>query len=141
VDEVPYVDVAPSDYVAVQQLLGTYCQLADLGDGSAWANLFAEDGEFVVGDGTPVRGRNELAAVVQDVPQREVLRHWVGAPVVTEASENALMLRTYSLNLSLPGDGMGLTFIRRTTTAEWHLVKVRDVWKILRRVTRVNAEV
>jgi len=135
------VAIDPADYVAIQQLLGRYCQLVDAGDAEGWADLFLEDGEFVVEGGATMRGRAQLAEIVRDVTARECIRHWIGAPVVTSANGVRMTARTYQLNLNLPRDGGGLAFIRRATTAEWTFAKADGAWRIARRSTRVDAEV
>jgi len=135
------VAIDPVDYVEIQQLLGRYCQLVDAGDAEGWAELFLEDGEFVIESGATMRGREQLAGIVRDVTARERIRHWVGAMLVTSADGEHATARTYQLNLNLPTDGRGLVFIRRATTAEWTFAKVAGSWRIARRATAVDAEV
>lgn len=135
------VAIDPADYVEIQQLLGRYCQLVDAGDAEAWADLFLEEGEFVVAGGATMRGRAQLMQIVRDVTARECIRHWIGAPVITSADDGRMTARTYQLNLNLPRDRSGLAFIRRATTAEWVFAKVDGAWRIARRSTRVDAEV
>lgn len=63
---------------ACTRLMLDYSHFADTGRFDDWANLFAEDAEFVAG-GRTIAGRKDIRAMVAPVPDR------VGMHVITNA--------------------------------------------------------
>ena len=78
----------PDDVDAVRQLVARYAQVFDAGDAQGWASLFVEDGEVVVDDNPPVRGRPALTEFLLGI-ETGSMRHFAVNEVISVNGDTA----------------------------------------------------
>lgn len=72
----------PNDEAAIQGLIQELGEAWDRGDADAYASLFTEDADYVVFDGTHLKGRQEIAEAHRPLFERFMK----GSRLVTESS-------------------------------------------------------
>ncbi|MEU3353826.1 SRPBCC family protein [Streptomyces sp. NPDC037389] len=119
--------VPPATYAALQQFYAAQLRLLDDGEGGAWAETFAEDGEFDGnnGDGSnrpkPLRGRAAIAAAVAAAgPRPGRRRHFTGMLTARQRPDGSVVTRFYALVVDT-GTGEAPA-LRLTATCEDALV-------------------
>ncbi len=120
------------DLQAIQQLFIDYGEHLDAGDFDAYAALFAEDGEILLGPLGRARGRAEIRALMTSMLAGSVGRtyHVVSSPRITLDGDRATATVMWSA-ASLADDGLA-----RITMIGHHvdeLVRVDDRWYFQRR--------
>lgn len=123
-------DVAPKDYVAIQNLIGAYQWLMDEGDGDGWAALFAEDGVLAGATNQPITGREKLKAIPAVVIETwgGGLRHMAGSVWIHYGeNENSAVAKFY--NEVTTWNGPRPEFFTMALS-EMELIRVNGKWKI-----------
>jgi hypothetical protein len=125
------MSLTADDRLAIAELSVRYGHAFDVGDGAAWARLFAADGVFERPDGSQVSGRETLAAVpagsLSAVPG---MRHFPG-PVVVEEVGGEVRGRSYTQAARLD-DGGALELIVAGEYADTY-VREDGGWRFARR--------
>ena len=88
------IPLSALDYIQIQQLVAKYAYALDSGadNGYAYANLFMPDGVFIRGESNGserVQGRERLAFLARDTPQRRRTPLTVGHYIVNHVIEPA----------------------------------------------------
>jgi uncharacterized protein (TIGR02246 family) len=112
------------DRDAIRDLYARYCWNVDTGAADDWADCFTEDGEFIVGVGDPLVGREALLAFARSLPSG-VLHHMVMNEAI-DVDGDAAACRSSVLVLS---NGAIVT----TGRSEDVLRRVEGSWKIAHR--------
>lgn len=125
------------DLQAIQQLFIDYGEHLDAGDWDAYAELFAEDGEVLLGPMGRATGRAEIKALMVAALAGRVgsTIHIISSPRVSLEGEQATSTVMWSV-ATLADDGLA-----RVTMVGHHidrLVKVDGRWYIQRRKGVVN---
>ncbi|MCW2958304.1 MAG: nuclear transport factor 2, partial [Solirubrobacterales bacterium] len=93
------------DRLAIAELSVRYGHAFDIGDGAAWAAVFAADGVFQRPDGSQVSGREALAAVPSgSLAAMPGMRHFPG-PVVVDEAGGEVRGRSYTQAVRLGPSG------------------------------------
>ena len=80
------------DYAEIQRLYYMYNYAFDSSDGEAYAAVFTEDGEFVVGGGQTLNGREEIAGLPGgrgEVRERPKIFHLTTNVIIEPAPDGA----------------------------------------------------
>ena len=77
------------DLEEIRQLFVDYGHLLDLGDFAAYAQLFAEDGELMLGPLGRAKGRREIEAMMARVGGAGASLHLITSPMVTLDGDRA----------------------------------------------------
>ena len=125
------------DLAAIQQLFIDYGEHLDSGDFEAYAQLFAEDGEVLLGAMGRAKGRGEIKALMQTALAGTLgsTFHIVSSPRVEMNGDRANSTVMWSVATIAP-DGLA-----RLTMVGHHvdqLVKTDGIWYFQRRKGLVN---
>lgn len=120
------------DLQEITQLLVDYGELLDLRDLDGFAELWAEDAEFVMSTGRSARGRAAIRAMLAAVMARSpaAARHIETNPRITLDGDRARSTTMYSVAFT-QDDGLA----RVTMVGHHHdeLVRTGDGWRLHRR--------
>ncbi len=125
------------DLEAIGQLLVDYGELLDLRDLDGFAELWAEDAEFVMSTGRSARGRAAIREMLAEVMARSpaAAMHIETNPRITLDGDRARSTIMYSVAFT-QDDGLA----RVTMVGHHHddLVRTGEGWRIQRRLNVVN---
>ena len=91
------------DLEEIRQLFVDYGFLLDLGDYAAYAQLFAEDGELMLGPMGRAKGRQEIEAMMARIGGAGASVHLITSPIVTLDGDQAVI--TCHVDRHQPGRG------------------------------------
>ena len=125
------------DLQEIQQLFIDYGEHLDAGDADAYAELFAEDAELLLGPVGRARGREDIRKLMRETLSRAAGSsfHIVSSPRISLDGDRASSTVMWSVAAIQP-DGMG-----RLTMVGHHaddLVRTPEGWKIQRRRGLIN---
>jgi len=124
---------ALEDREAVRELIARYGPLADCGDARALAELWTEDGEYVVTGFATARGHSEIAALIDGPVHRQLMAdgcaHILGPAVVTVVGD-AATARCHSLVLRHEA---GSFVVHRVSANRWTFRRTPQGWRAVRR--------
>lgn len=124
---------ALEDREAVRELIARYGPLADAGDAQALAELWTEDGEYVVTGFATARGHAEIAALIEGPVHRQFMAdgcaHLLGPAAVTVAGDVATA-RCHSLVLR---HEEGSFVVHRVSANRWSFRRTAKGWRAVRR--------
>lgn len=127
--------LAPEDYVAIQQLVARYPYALDTGEekGHAYANLFAEDGEFVSPVAT-ITGRASLAEFANGhrPGQGPLLVRNFATNLLIQPAPNGATGKQYGVVINLGENGEPSSIFAGGHFEDVY-VKTSDGWRIKRR--------
>jgi hypothetical protein len=125
-------EIAPADFLAVENLLGKYQWYVDDGDAAGWTSLFTADGVF---DSAfykaRIKGHDALKAVPRNILKQygDRMRHHLGSLHMTYGTDrNEIVARYYSLVTTWLADE-GAKFNCMALYVTW-LIRVDGDWKI-----------
>ena len=125
------------DLEEIRQLFVDYGRLLDAGDVDAYAALFADEGEVLLGPIGRAKGRAAIAELMRKVKSRATARsfHLVTNPVIQLAGDRATSEVLWTV-IRPGGDGrLEVTMFGRH---EDELVRERGRWRFLRRRGRID---
>jgi len=120
------------DLIAIQQLFVDYGRYLDAGDVDAYASLFAEDGELMLGPVGRAKGRaaiRELMAKTLSATGRSSY-HIISSPQVALDGDRASSSVMWSVIASAEGGGLALTMVGRHVD---ELRREREGWRFVKR--------
>jgi len=123
------------DYIDIHNLYGTYTRFTDMGgagDGSDYASLFTEDGEF-----NNAKGRDALRKMIKGFHDRLQKNGWSSRHTYTglvitptpEGAKGSVYLLTFNVTAKPP-------FVDHSGVYEDWLVKTGGGWKYKKRIYR-----
>jgi ketosteroid isomerase-like protein len=120
------------DLVEIQQLFIDYGHHLDRGDFSAYAGLFTEDAELLLGPVARARGRAEIEAVMREalVGQVGSSIHIISSPIIELEGDNATAEVMWT---ALHRDGEGRPVVSMVGRHLDDLVREGARWRIRRR--------
>lgn len=122
-----------ADMLAVNNLILSYGFYVDLCDGDAVANLWTEDGEYIVHNVGSWKGRQQLKEMVASQMHQDYVAagcmHFMGAPQITIEQDEAY---ARSNTLLIKYDTQGFA-IDRVSNNVWHFRKTDTGWKVVLR--------
>ncbi len=124
---------ALEDREAVRELIARYGPLADAGDARALAELWTEDGEYVVTGFATATGHTEIAALIDGPVHRQLMAdgcaHILGPAAVTVAGDTATA-RCHSLVLRHEAGGF---VVHRVSANRWTFRRTAHGWRAVHR--------
>jgi hypothetical protein len=131
--------LSPQDYNEIQQLYARYFWIADLRppDGIAYAQLFTQDGEFIIVGRETVVGRDKIAEWMPKVSAPNAgPSHYATNIMIVPSAEGA---RGGAFAVALaPGEANKPQTISTSFTYEDVLVKTSEGWRFKRRTVRLG---
>jgi uncharacterized protein (TIGR02246 family) len=120
------------DLAEIQQLFIDYGHYLDHGDFSAYAGLFAEDAELLLGPVAKARGRAEIEAVMSQALAGQVGSsiHIISSPIIQLEGDNATAEVMWT---ALHRDGRGRPVVSMVGRHLDDLVREGGRWRIRRR--------
>ena len=120
------------DLLEIQQLCNDYGHHLDNGDVEAYAALFADDGELLLGPVARARGRDEIRDAMTSVlgAPRGSSIHIIGAPTVELAGDTATSEVMWTV---VSRDDAGNALLSMTGRHRDDLVREHGSWRIKRR--------
>lgn len=126
-------DNSMSDREQINNSIFNYGFYVDSCDSAAVANLWLEDGEYIVNGVGHWVGHTQLKDMVKsEVHQNYVSNgcvHFMGAPSIVIDNDDAYA-KSNTLLIKCTSDGF---VIDRVSENTWHFRKIKTGWKILRR--------
>lgn len=124
-----------ADQVEIMQLVAQYGPAVDSGSGGAAAALWTEDGIFDAIPHLRMRGRDDIAAMV-NVSHQSLIRdgcgHVLTVPHIVVDGDRATG-RNYSLQLRWDADA-GRFLVFRVSASTWRWVRTPQGWRIAERI-------
>src|SRR5207253_11521660 len=100
------------DLLAIHQLFVDYGQLLDAGDFDAYANLFAEDGELLLGPVGRAKGRAAIKELMSKNGGRQgASYHIISSPQVALEGDRATARVMWSVVARMPDGSASLTMV------------------------------
>lgn len=125
------------DIAAIQQIVARYGPMADCGDGEGVAQLWAEDGDYVVGDMARFAGHDGLKAMIAADTHQGLIAagcaHFQASPAIELTGDSAVA--TAHSVLLLQRDG-GFEVLR-VSANRWELARGEAGWKVTHRTNRL----
>jgi ketosteroid isomerase-like protein len=125
-----------ADQVEIMQLVAQYGPAVDSGSGEAAAALWTDDGTFDALPHRRMRGRGEIAAMVDDDGHQSMLRsgcgHVLTVPHIVVDGDHATG-RSHALHLRWDA-GAGRFWVARVSANTWRWVRTTQGWRISERV-------
>lgn len=124
------------DQLEITQLVAQYGPAVDSGSGAAAAELWTEDGRFDAVPQRRMRGRGEIAAMVEGAGHRSLLEsgcgHVLTVPHIVLNGDRATG-RSYALNIRW--DAEAQTFwVARLSANTWRWLRTEQGWRIEERI-------
>ena len=127
------------DLAAIQQLFVDYGHHLDRGDLDAYSELFADEGEVLLGPLGRAKGREEIRALMEPVLAGTTGNsfHLIANPVVdlAEGADRAQAEVTWAVIARGEGGAPQLTMLGRHVDV---LIRERGRWRILRREGHID---
>ncbi len=127
---------ALADQVEIMQLVAQYGPAVDSGSGEAAAALWTEDGTFDALPHRRMRGRGEIAAMVDDDGHQDIIRNGCGhvltMPHIVVDGDEATG-RSHALHLRWDA-GAGRFWVARVSANTWRWVRTPQGWRVSERV-------
>jgi ketosteroid isomerase-like protein len=124
---------AVEDREAIRDLIASYGPLADSGNAEAVAELWIEDGSYVVGGIAEAKGGAAIAALLTSETHRALMAdgcaHMLG-PVVIDLEGDRAVARGHSAVFRNGATGFE---VWRVSANRWELVRTADGWRVERR--------
>jgi len=120
------------DLLAIHQLFIDYGRNLDAGDFDAYASLFAEDGEVLLGPVGRAKGRAEIRELMARTlsAQGSNSYHIISSPQVALDGDRATSSVMWSVIAPAAGGGLALTMVGRHVD---ELRRERDGWRFVKR--------
>jgi uncharacterized protein (TIGR02246 family) len=118
------------DLEEIRQLFVDYGLLLDLGDYAAYAHLFAEDGELMLGPMGRAKGRQEIEAMMVRIGSPDASHHLITSPKVTLDGDRAASRVMWTV-INRAEDGNPV--VRMVGHHEDDLVREGGRWRFQRR--------
>ena len=118
------------DLEEIRQLFIDYGFLLDLGDYAAYAQLFAEDGELMLGPMGRAKGRQEIEAMMSRIASPDTSLHLITSPIVTFDGDRAAARVMWTV-INRADDGNPV--VRMVGHHEDDLVRESGRWRFQRR--------
>lgn len=118
------------DLEEIRQLFVDYGHLLDLGDFAAYARLFAEDGELMLGPLGRAKGRREIEAMMARVGGAGASLHLITSPMVTLDGDRATARVMWTV---INRAGNGTPLLGMVGHHEDELVREGGRWRFRRR--------
>ena len=118
------------DFEEIRQLFVDYGFLLDQGDYAAYAQLFAEDGELMLGPMGRAKGRREIEAMMVRIGSPGASLHLITSPMVTLDGDRAAARVMWTV---IDRAEEGSPFVRMVGHHEDDLVREDGAWRFQRR--------
>ena len=120
------------DLLAIHQLFVDYGRYLDAGDVDAYASLFAEDGEVLLGPVGRAKGRAAIRELMAKTlsGQGGGSYHIISSPQVALDGDRATSSVMWSVIAATPNGGTALTMVGRHVD---ELRRERDGWRFVKR--------
>lgn len=122
-----------ADTLAINNIILSYGFYVDLCDADAVANLWLEDGEYIVNGVGTWKGRQQLKEMVESQMHKDYVAagcvHFMGSPQI-KIDNNDAYARSNTLLIKYDPDGFS---IDRVSDNFWHFRKTASGWKVLLR--------
>jgi ketosteroid isomerase-like protein len=124
------------DQIEIIQLVAQYGPAVDSGSGEATAALWTDDGTFDAIPYLQMRGRHEIADMVDGAGHQSVIRNGCGhvltVPHIEVVGDRATG-RSYALNIRWDADADRF-WVARVSANTWTWVRTADGWRIAQRI-------
>ena len=124
---------ALEDREAIRTLIARYGPLADQGDATGVAQLWAEGGSYAIAGFGEAHGNAEIAAFITGETHRQLMEdgcaHVMG-PVAIELQGDSAVARGHSLVLRWTGNGFE---VARVAANRWLLKRLPEGWRVAHR--------
>lgn len=125
------------DVQAIQQLIASYGPAVDGLDGAALAHMWADEGTYDFGIGEPLRGRDNVASLIELDSHRTYVAagcaHVLSTPRIAVDGDTAVAVN-YSQVFVKDENGWRAD---RTGANRWELVRTAEGWKVSSRSNRL----
>lgn len=125
------------DLVEINQLFIDYIEYLDAGDAEAYAGLFAEEGEIVLGPGTRAKGFDEIVPLITKVVEGKVGNafHIVSSPRIQLDGNTA---RCQVMWTVIEKDEAGKPYVTLMGRHFDRLIRENGRWRFLKRTGRLD---
>lgn len=125
------------DLVEINQLFIDYIDHLDSGDAEAYASLFAEEGEIILGPGGRAKGHEAIAELITKVVEGKVGNafHIVSSPIVKLDGDEA---RASVMWTVIEKDEAGKPYVTLMGRHFDRLIREHGRWRILKRSGRLD---
>jgi uncharacterized protein (TIGR02246 family) len=125
------------DLVEINQLFVDYIEYLDAGDAEAYAGLFAEEGEIVLGPATRAKGHAAIVELITKVVEGKVGNafHIVSSPRIQLDGDNA---RCQVMWTVIEKDEAGKPSVTLMGRHFDRLVRENGAWRFLKRTGRLD---
>lgn len=127
---------ALQDQVEIMQLVAQYGPAVDSGSAAATAELWTEDGTFDAVPSMRMRGRGDIAGMVDGAGHRSLIENGCGhvltTPHVVVDGDEATG-RSHALNIRWDADAERF-WVARVSANTWRWVRTPDGWRVKERV-------
>jgi ketosteroid isomerase-like protein len=124
------------DQLEIMQLVAQYGPAVDSGSGAATAALWTDDGAFDAVPHMQMRGRDDIAAMVEGAGHQSLIQNGCGhvltVPHVVVDGDHATG-RSYALNIRWDADADRF-WVGRVSANTWRWVRTPDGWRITERI-------
>ena len=124
------------DQVEITQLVAQYGPAVDSGSGEATADLWTEDGVFDAVPQRRMRGREQIAGMVEGAGHQSLIRNGCGhvltVPHVVVDGDEATG-RSYALNIRWDADADRF-WVARVSANTWRWVRTPRGWRVAERI-------
>ncbi|MBM3512203.1 MAG: nuclear transport factor 2 family protein [Alphaproteobacteria bacterium] len=128
---------ALEDREAIRTLIASYGPLADSGDATGAAALWADEGSYAVGGMAEARGRDAIAALLDGAMHRQLMAdgcaHLLG-PVMLQLDGDVAVAYGHSVVFRRVGEAFE---VHRVSANRWQMVRKGESWCVLKRDNQV----
>lgn len=125
---------ALEDKEAIRELVARYGPMADSGDSTGVAALWADDGSYAVGGMAEAKGRASIAGLIDGETHRQLMKdgcaHLLG-PVAIELDGDVAIARGHSVVFRQTDAGFE---VWRVSANRWELERGAEGWLVRHRV-------
>jgi SnoaL-like domain len=121
------------DRESIRELIASYGPLADTGNATQAARLWAEDGIYAVGGLTPAEGHEAIAALINGPVHQQLTADGcahVLSPVAIDLDGDTATVRGYSCVFRWTGTAFE---VARVAANRWELARKASGWTVTRR--------